>query len=50
MGLPCAQAAEQIIVLDSGRVAEVGTHQELVRRGGRYAQLVSTQSLSLSNS
>ena len=49
-GLLCAQAAEQIIVLDSGRVVEVGTHEELVRRGGQYEKLVSTQSLSLSNS
>ena len=43
------QAAEQIVVLDNGRVAEVGSHKELTEKGGQYAKLVSTQSLSLSN-
>lgn len=43
------QAAEQIVVLDQGRVAEIGTHTDLTQRGGLYANLVSTQSLSLSN-
>ena len=43
------QAAEQIVVLDNGRVAEMGSHKELTDRGGQYARLVSTQSLSLSN-
>lgn len=43
-----AQAAEKIVVLDEGRVAEVGTHAQLVERRGLYAELVSSQSLSLS--
>lgn len=42
------QAAKQIVVLDNGRVAEIGTHDQLVKRGGLYSELVSTQSLSLS--
>jgi ATP-binding cassette subfamily B protein len=31
--------ADQIVVLDGGRVVEVGTHADLLARGGRYASL-----------
>lgn len=44
------QAAEQIVVLEQGQVREVGTHDELVKRNGVYADLVSSTSLSLSTS
>ncbi|WP_051637747.1 ABC transporter ATP-binding protein [Rhodococcus sp. UNC363MFTsu5.1] len=33
--------ADQIVVLDRGRVAERGTHAELVELGGRYARLLA---------
>jgi ATP-binding cassette, subfamily B, bacterial len=37
--------AEQILVLDSGRILERGTHEELVRAGGRYVALLSGPSV-----
>ena len=35
--------ADNILVLDQGQVIEQGTHQQLLDRGGLYAQLVSAQ-------
>ena len=35
--------ADQIVVLDGGRVAERGTHAELLRRGGLYADMWARQ-------
>ncbi len=39
--LSTVRDADQIVVLDRGRVAEIGTHLELLARGGRYAALVA---------
>ncbi|MFG2783896.1 ABC transporter ATP-binding protein [Streptomyces prunicolor] len=38
--LSTIRSADQIVVLDSGQVAERGTHEELLDRDGRYAALV----------
>ena len=39
--LSTVRDADQIVVLDRGHVAEIGTHEELLAAGGRYAALVS---------
>ncbi|ANS63490.1 ABC transporter ATP-binding protein [Streptomyces lincolnensis] len=38
--LSTIRGADQIVVLDSGRVVERGTHEELLERDGRYTALV----------
>lgn len=35
--------ADRIIVLDKGKVAETGTHEELIEKGGKYAELWKIQ-------
>ncbi len=45
--LRSAITADQIIVLDKGAVVEVGTHTDLLRRGGTYARLFTEQTRGL---
>ncbi len=41
--LSTIEKADRIVVLDQGRVAEIGTHRELLARQGIYARLHSIQ-------
>lgn len=41
--LSTVQKADQIAVMEKGRVVELGTHEELLARGGTYSKLCSLQ-------
>ena len=41
--LRCGLRAQVSIVLESGELKEIGSHDELLARGGRYAELFHLQ-------
>ena len=41
--LSTVQDCDSIVVMDAGRVIESGTHEELMRLGARYSELVAFQ-------
>jgi ATP-binding cassette, subfamily B, bacterial len=41
--LSTVRGADQILVVDGGRIVERGTHRELMTRGGVYSDLYTTQ-------
>src|SRR3546814_8105820 len=44
--LATVQRADRIVVLENGRIVEIGTPAELARSGGLYARLASLQLVS----
>ena len=43
--IPAHFRFDQIVVLDKGKVAECGTHEELLSKGGKYAHMLRIQQL-----
>jgi subfamily B ATP-binding cassette protein HlyB/CyaB len=41
--LSALRMADRIITIENGRLVEDGTHQELIKAGGRYAKLYRLQ-------
>jgi ABC-type multidrug transport system fused ATPase/permease subunit len=41
--LSTVRRADRIVLLEAGRITETGTHEELVERGGAYAEMFAVQ-------
>ncbi|GBF88247.1 ABC transporter B family protein [Raphidocelis subcapitata] len=48
--LSTVQAADQIVVMANGQIAERGTHEQLLAKGGPYSELMSSQGMILGSS
>jgi ATP-binding cassette, subfamily B, multidrug efflux pump len=44
--ISAVQDADEILVFEDGRIIECGTHQQLIQRGGAYAEIYEQQRLS----
>ena len=45
--LSAVRKADRIIVIGDGRIVEDGTHDELIRLDGKYAQTYKNQALAM---
>jgi len=43
--LTTVQNADRILVFDKGRIVEEGRHEDLIRAGGIYEQMIKAQRL-----
>lgn len=42
--LGAAKIANRIVVIDGGKIVEIGTHDELINRNGKYSKMYKEQS------
>ena len=43
LGLPAIALADRVAIIEAGRIVELGSHDELMALGGRYAVIVAHQ-------